>query len=567
MKEMSAKSMSLFLLITFSSIGIAWNQQPEATGLHIDRNRYIAGENLWFSIYNTDASTGRLVSSSIVAYVELISPWKIPVIQKRIQLIEGRGSGTIVIPDTISSGNYMLRAYTGIMKDLMPDFGAMKEIAVYNPFKSSTFFRNINDPNNADHFPCVTPKELKETVKLFADTSFGTREKVSVKILAANTDGSPEQYCEMSVSVAPVSASDAFFQFSRNPGAAGSLSPGNPETRGHFLKMKARNIDSFTEQPERLFMSVRGKTAEFRYAEKDSSGSYIFTLPVDSKQKTYIVQPEVPAKNTRLEIESSFSWVMPETILLQDKLDKEEEEIFSGLSFNYQASRIYGTTNVKEAETGEQQGGFTRRFYGIPEMEVVLDDYIKLPDMTEVFFELLPGILLVEGKAGYEVKITNPLTGSFYEEPPLIMIDGVIINNLNTLVDLNPEVVDRIEVIKTPYLIGSLILHGIVNIITRTGDFSNVTMPAFSVMFPYRVVEPGYDFVSPDYSDPQSKMLRRPDLRNTLYWNPSLRTNSLGEAGFEFWTPDTPGHYLINLVGVSKSGRKVSACRSFVVKQ
>ena len=107
-------------------------------------------------------------------------------------------------------------------------------------------------------------------------------------------------------------------------------------------------------------------------------------------------------------------------------------------------------------------------------MEIFLDDYIKLPTMEEVFIELLPGVILRSRKAGYEIKITNPLTDNFYNEPPLVMIDGVIINDLTVLVDLDPEMVEKIEVVKTPYLIGDLILHGIVNVITRSGDFSNI---------------------------------------------------------------------------------------------
>ena len=44
-------------------------------------------------------------------------------------------------------------------------------------------------------------------------------------------------------------------------------------------------------------------------------------------------------------------------------------------------------------------------------MEIALDDYISLPSMQEVFFELLPGIILRSRKEGYDVQITNPLTG------------------------------------------------------------------------------------------------------------------------------------------------------------
>ena len=32
------------------------------------------------------------------------------------------------------------------------------------------------------------------------------------------------------------------------------------------------------------------------------------------------------------------------------------------------------------------------RFYGQPDIELVLSDYISLPVMNEIFFELLPGV-------------------------------------------------------------------------------------------------------------------------------------------------------------------------------
>lgn len=199
-------------------------------------------------------------------------------------------------------------------------------------------------------------------------------------------------------------------------------------------------------------------------------------------------------------------------------------------------------------------------------MEVFLDDYIMLPDMQEVFFELLPGILLRKSGEDYEIKITNPLTGVFYKEAPLVMIDGVILNNLNVLASLNPELVEKIEVVMTPYLIGDLILHGIVNIITRQGDFSAVEMPEYAVILPYRVTEPRFFFESPDYSDRDGRESRVPDLRNTLYWNPSVSADKNGEAEVTFWTSDLPGEYSVVLRGISPFGEKILAISKFLVR-
>jgi hypothetical protein len=164
------------------------------------------------------------------------------------------------------------------------------------------------------------------------------------------------------------------------------------------------------------------------------------------------------------------------------------------------------------------------------------------------------------------MKITNPLTGIYFDQPPLVMIDGVIINDLTVLADINPETVEKVEVVKTPYLIGDLILHGIVNVITRSGNFSKITMPDYAVILPYRVVDKPSTITFPDYSDEKTRFSRTPDLRNTLYWNPSVKTNTNGEAEIEFWTSDLPGVYIIRIEGISGTGEKVSMHKSFTVK-
>jgi hypothetical protein len=256
---------------------------------------------------------------------------------------------------------------------------------------------------------------------------------------------------------------------------------------------------------------------------------------------------------------------LPESITSPEVIDDSSFDIFSQLSFNYQASRIYGKSFKKAAEEKESIEPKKRRFYGIPEMEVFLDDYIKLPVMQEVFFELLPGIILRSRRSGYDIRIVNPLTGLFYDESPLVMIDGVILNDLNILADFDPELVEKIEVVKTPYLTGDLVLRGIVNVITRAGDFSNVTLPDYAVEFPYRVVEKPPSFNAPDYGDPEILSNRSPDLRNTLYWNPSVKKRVNGEAEIVFCTSDLPGVYSVNFQGITTTGEKIFLTKKITV--
>ncbi|MFN2336363.1 MAG: hypothetical protein ABR560_05285, partial [Bacteroidales bacterium] len=107
--------------------------------VHTDREVYIAGEKIWFQVYLLDAQSGRLTLTSNLAYVEILNSENRPVMQKRIRLEEGCGPGEAVLPDTLSSGSYLLRAYTGAMKNFMPDGCFMKRINIYNALKTETY--------------------------------------------------------------------------------------------------------------------------------------------------------------------------------------------------------------------------------------------------------------------------------------------------------------------------------------------------------------------------------------------------------------------------------------------
>lgn len=536
--------------------------------LHIDRDKYIAGEEVWFSIYNFDLETGKLSAGSIIAYAELLNPWNVPVIQKRFQLSGGRSEGNFTLPDSISSGTYTVRAYTNRMKNFLPDNCFMQDIDIFNPFRGSEFWRK-EDPVKSIRDPADLPENNEDRIVFKSDTLFSRREKVTLDLAVTNYDSELSGISEMSISVASAGVSGM-----RTPIGINKISDIKAplkyvtESEGHYLSGSIRYREgNISDSSDFLFMSVQGKVAEFRYSEIDSAGRFRFLLPADNKFRNLILQPEHPNNNMILEIESSFPRFFPDSYCFKTAVTDSLLDLFSGLSFNYQTEKIYGINLKKNAEPDESKITLKkRRFYGIPEIEIFLDDYIKLPSMEEVFIEFLPGVILRSRRSGYEIKITNPLTDNFYVEPPVVMIDGVIINDLTVLVDLDPERVEKIEAIKTPYLIGDLILHGIVNVITRSGDFSEVTIPEYAVILPYKIIDDPSQIVFPDYSSEKMRQSRTPDLRNTLYWNPSVKTNSNGKAEVEFWTSDLPGVYTITIQGITGTGKKISLYKSFTVR-
>jgi uncharacterized protein YfaS (alpha-2-macroglobulin family) len=100
--------------------------------IHTDRSSYVAGETVWFKIYCVNAASNQLLDLSKVAYAEVLNKDQQPVLQAKISLQNGTGSGTLTLPSAIPSGNYIFRAYTNWMKNFDAGFYFQKEITIIN---------------------------------------------------------------------------------------------------------------------------------------------------------------------------------------------------------------------------------------------------------------------------------------------------------------------------------------------------------------------------------------------------------------------------------------------------
>lgn len=101
---------------------------------HIDRSFYLTGDVLWFKLYCVNAIGHVPLDISKVAYVEVISQDNKPVAQAKIELNGGYGSGSFYLPASITSGNYLFRAYTNWMKNFSADLFFTQSISIVNPF-------------------------------------------------------------------------------------------------------------------------------------------------------------------------------------------------------------------------------------------------------------------------------------------------------------------------------------------------------------------------------------------------------------------------------------------------
>ena len=100
-----------------------------------DKESYLAGEHIWISCFCYDAVMGKPSLVSAVAYLELQN-LSGSVVQAKIALAKGRGSGLIALPVSLPTGNYRLIAYTRYMYSESEQNYFSRIVTVYNPLTS-----------------------------------------------------------------------------------------------------------------------------------------------------------------------------------------------------------------------------------------------------------------------------------------------------------------------------------------------------------------------------------------------------------------------------------------------
>ncbi len=114
-----------------------FNYPQQKIFVHLDKEEYLAGERIWMKIFLVNGATHRPDTLSTNLYVELISADGELASLELMRMENGFSYGDIALPDSISEGNYMLRAYTDWMNNFDEKFFFKKDIYVYNAIEEN----------------------------------------------------------------------------------------------------------------------------------------------------------------------------------------------------------------------------------------------------------------------------------------------------------------------------------------------------------------------------------------------------------------------------------------------
>jgi len=342
------------------------------------------------------------------------------------------------------------------------------------------------------------------------------------------------------------------------PGMTGSPARVSAETRGLAVTGTAINLDSPGQVSGMLFfINVPGKTCFLQYASSDDTGSFTFIVPARTGTGDIVVYPQDTAANIIVKVTSPFSHdYLPMHHSLAITSDVADTAALR-MSINSQVMRIYG---IPDTDTLQQWMDASARehFYGSTGQHRLLSDYIPLPNMEEVFFELVTDLTLLKNRDRYSFRMYDPETGKEIRESPLMFIDGTLTTDAETFAGLPPDRVESFDVILTRYRKGSLLLPPVISVFTKSGDFRLQKLPQSALRISYLFTDLPVAF----RPFPGARSRRMPVYGNTLLWSASQSAGPGKVAFFKIVTPDYDGPLRLNTVFFGDDPYPVSVSES-----
>ena len=211
--------------------------------------------------------------------------------------------------------------------------------------------------------------------------------------------------------------------------------------------------------------------------------------------------------------------------------------------------RVYNLAEVIVTGRRERAVKTESPFYSVGVSKVLTEEDVKKGHFISTYDLLrrLPGITITNNEVRYRFA------------PVMVLLDNVPEENFDfDLLDVD----DIKDVFYSPAtsvgpLYGSAAGNGAIVVTTKNGfvqkNKMNSNMQTITTLGYQQTVE----FYSPAYDTEAKKESVKPDLRSTIYWNPSVQVDESGTVQVSFYTADSAADYGVVIEGVCTSGNLI----------
>jgi hypothetical protein len=521
----------IVVLLFWVNIGLA--QKIEHFSLFTDRDVYSSGETILFHVYLPSGEGSSLINVNLLnTNGKIISS-----VNKKIA--NDQINGFIYIPDSLKSGTYLLAATSRVNPII-----TFREVVICNQFTGITELGTILRATGT--IPIIEKQAQLRVTGL--EKSYKARSNAEVlfnipsELLSRINDG-------LMVSVAEFIPGVSLNSFSRK---IKSSDDKIIENRGIVYDGFLKDSDTGAAFSNGyVYLSVPDSIPVLQYFITGENGRFHFRLDDYYGKIPVVIQAFDPGKKRLVKI-------VPDRLdSITDYLPSFEagpvpEELMKVLGSTIEATTLRKIFDYHEVlvtvPPARQKSDYS--FYGVPTEIVFPALFMDLPDFTEVSRELLPGVKFRAYNRIPTLQILNPGTLNYFIDPPLVLLNGVPVQDLNVIKNLGSKEIDRIEVCRRERFFGDLVFPGVIAI------FSSKQVNKL-LLESDELIKISLEAMQPDaiLNIPKTSVQNEPDLRKVLLWNPYIKPQEMTKI--DFVTSDIKGSYKISIRGMTKDGEVI----------
>ncbi len=339
-----------------------------------------------------------------------------------------------------------------------------------------------------------------------------------------------------------------------------------PEKEGPVIN--ARLTDKRTGRPATnvtAYLSVPGPGFVLTSAVANAGGELRFNTSNFYGRNEIIAQTDSRTDSTfRIDITGAYSDKFSDSPFPAFDLPEQWKSQLEYRSINMQVDNSYRLQRKEQYLLPSRID--TTMFYGRPDKQYYLDDYTRFTTMEEVMREYVTEVRVRKQADKFIYRVYNDYFKVFFDDDPMVLIDGVPVFDLGKIMALDPLRVKKMDIITSKHYLGGMTGSGIISYKTYTGDLGGYPLDPNAVVVEYDGLQREREFYAPVYETAEQSAGRLPDTRNALWWDPHVKTGSTGKTQVSFYTSDLKGQYVAVIQGLSSNGLPGSTIINFTVR-
>ena len=531
-------TLSLFLLLIVFSLS---TKAEEQIYLFPDRNATVSGDTIWFSVA---VFNGKTEEMSNVVHVQLDDLENNHVSKVSLLCKDGAGTGYIPVPDSLSSGVYVLRAFSFIQKSSPDSKVNQRLITVYNRFEESLYTMNTPLLQNEEKYRYTEDVKIETAAGVYK-----TGGQVDVKLRLSEDALDNTLQVIVTAGVEDTAASDfATSWYPVSHESAIKLPVSVVEKNGVLISGKVHSAEDRQPVPNAVvILSIPDSIPFFDYCVSDSMGIFYFYLRNAFGTADLVLQ--ALAKNSMpCTIELFENYIDAEGFYSSEKILNNEELNFAenAIKASY-FTKIFKGYKIESGDSFTMQREFEHPFYGEPTKTFYPDLFFDMPDFQEISREILHGVQYRERKAGKTIRLLNLGGDAVFKEEPLKLLDGIPVFDPEVFTPMGSVDIDRVDVVYEKKFFGDLSFSGVLSIYTKNKSLTWVDVNPSTGHFKYPCLQPQKPW---DFRNSMAENTHVPNFNKVLYRNISEGSNVSDE--FSFTTSDLKGNVVIRVILVQK---------------